>query len=79
MGATFQERADARDRTLIYDACGAAAEKLLEIRGEIQRVMDSAPPVNHKPGTPEKVATMRERSDAGLSIFIQDDRQIDAA
>jgi hypothetical protein len=79
VGATFQERADARDRTLIYDACGAAAEKLLEIRSEIQGVMDSAPPVNHKPGTTAKVATMRQRSDAGLSIFIEADRQLDVA
>lgn len=79
LGATFQDRADARDRTLIYDACGVAADYLLEIRAEIEAVMDSAPATQHLPGTQGKVEAMRARSDAGFSIFIDSDPQIDAA
>lgn len=79
LGATFQERADARDRTLLYDAAGVASDQLLEIRAEIEAIMDAAPACDFEPGTPAKIAMMRQRSDAGFSIFVELDRQIDVA
>lgn len=31
-------------------------------------------PTSHAPGTPEKIATLRQRADLGLPLFHKDDR-----
>jgi hypothetical protein len=69
----YRERAAAADRTLLYDALTVALEVFSEVREEIQVVMDSVPPTDAQPGSPDKVAVMEQRARAGYSIFVDND------
>ena len=72
-GETYAARAARGDRTLLYDAIGLSIDELVEIRDEIQVVIDSAPPTQAAPGTVDKVAEMARRAERGESLFIEGD------
>jgi hypothetical protein len=69
LGDDFAGRIAAGDRTLLFDALGFCGDEIAALRGEICRVMDSAPPTPHPPGSREKVEVMMRRLELGYSLF----------
>lgn len=69
----YKRRAAIADRTILHDALALAIDELVAVFGEVQGEMDSATPTSARPGTPEKVAEMERRAQAGYSIFIESD------
>jgi len=76
-GEAYAARAARGDRTMLYDCLSVARDELDAIRDEVGRVMDSAEPTRHPPGSPGKVEVMAERLHRGESIFIAGDRPSD--
>lgn len=76
-GEAYAARAARGDRTMLYDALSVARDELDTIREEVYRVMESASPTKHPPGSPEKVAIMAERLHRGESLFITGDGSTD--
>lgn len=72
-GETYAARAARGDRTLLYDAIGLSIDELVEIRNEIQVVIDAATPTAAAPGTADKVAEMARRAERGESLFVDGD------
>lgn len=75
-GDTYAARAARGDRTLLYDAVGITADELLDVRREIEREMDAAPPTDAEPGSRDKVLIMEARAARGESIFLDRDRRM---
>lgn len=69
----YKQRAATADRTILYDAITVAMDELTDVREQVQVVMDSTPPTQATPGSPEKVAAMERRAQAGFSIFVDGD------
>ena len=78
-GAMYQLRLERGDRTVVHDFVCSALEDLEAVRSSIQAEMDSAPPTDHAPGEPGKVAVMKQRADDGFSLFQPGDRPIDVS
>ena len=72
-GETYAGRAARGDRTLLYDAIGLSIDELVEIRNEIQVVIDAATPTQAAPGSVDKVAEMARRAERGESLFVDGD------
>lgn len=72
-GETYAARAARGDRTLLYDAVGLSIDELRDIREEIQRLIDAAPPTQAAPGSADKVAEMARRAERGESLFVEGD------
>jgi hypothetical protein len=73
-GEAYAARAARGDRTLLYDCLTVTRDELDAIRDEVQAAMDAAPPTDHEPGSPGKVAEMVARAERGDSLFIQGDQ-----
>lgn len=69
----YQDRAASADRTLLYDALTLAMDEFIEVREQVQKIMDSTPPTDAEPGTAAKVSVMERRARAGFSIFVDND------
>lgn len=78
-GEDFAARAARGDRTLLYDALGCAGDQIAEIRREIANEMGNTPATTAIPGSPEKVAVMFARAEAGRDLFIDGDAQTDVS
>jgi hypothetical protein len=76
-GEAYAARAARGDRTMLYDALTVAREELDAIREDVHRVMESAEPTEHPPGSPGKVEVMAERLYRGDSLFIARDAKSD--
>lgn len=72
-GETYAARAARGDRTLLYEALTLSIDELVEIRREVDQVMEQAPPTPHGPGTPGKVDEMARRVERGEALFIDGD------
>jgi hypothetical protein len=72
-GETYAARAARGDRTILYDAVGITIDELVEIRAEIQAVIDAVSPTDAVPGTKDKVNTMARRAERGESLFADGD------
>jgi len=72
-GETYAARAARGDRTLLYDAIGLSIDELVEIRNEIQLVIDAAPPTQAAAGSADKVDEMARRAERGESLFVEGD------
>jgi hypothetical protein len=72
-GDTYAAKAARGDRTLLYDAVGLSIDELVEIRNDIQAVIDTATPTAARPGSADKVAEMARRAERGESLFIDGD------
>ena len=72
-GETYAGRAARGDRTLLYDAVGLSIDELIEIRNEIQTVIDAAQPTQAAPGSVDKVQEMARRAERGESLFVEGD------
>lgn len=69
----YARRAASADRTILYDALTLAIDEFGEVREQVQAVMDSTPATHAIPGSPQKVAVMEARAQAGFSIFVDGD------
>ena len=69
----YQRRVKRQDRTILHDALTLAMDEYGDVLGQVQTVMDSAPPTRSLPGSRDKVATMEERARQGYSIFHEHD------
>lgn len=69
----YNERVASNDRTILYDALTLALDEFVEVREQVQKVMDSAAPTQAPPGSREKVEAMERRARAGFSIFVDGD------
>lgn len=76
-GEAYGARAARGDRTLLYDFLTVSRDELDEIREEVFKAMESAPPTSHPPGSLGKVEVMSSRIARGESVFIQGDATID--
>lgn len=72
-GETYAARAARGDRTILYDAIGLTIDELVEIRADIQAVIDAATPTEAGPGTKDKVQEMARRAERGESLFVEGD------
>lgn len=72
----YTARAAAGDRTILDDTLARAIEELTAIRDEVWREMGDVPPSRHRPGSPEKIATLRERFEAGKSLHHDNDSKV---
>lgn len=72
----YDRRVAQGDRTILHDALALAIDEYSELFGEVQAIMDSAPPTLAKPGTREKVDVMERRAQDGYSIFIEADAKL---
>jgi len=72
-GETYQARAARGDRTILYDAVGLSIDELVEIRNDIQAVIDAAIPTDAVPGSQAKVDEMARRAERGESLFVGGD------
>jgi hypothetical protein len=72
-GDEYSERIARGDRSVLADCVTYCIDELRDIRTDIERVMDSAPPTPHEPGTRGKVEVMAERLQRGDSLFIAAD------
>jgi hypothetical protein len=72
-GETYAARAARGDRTILYDAIGLTIDELVEIRADIQAVIDAATPTEAGPGTQDKVQEMARRAERGESLFVEGD------
>jgi len=68
-GHVYADKVAAGDRTLLSSCLTHAICELSEIRDEVDREIDDVEPVEAFPGSREKLAAMRERITAGLSLF----------
>ena len=73
LGEDFASRIAMGDRSLLYDALGFCRDELDDLRGQIECVMDAAPPTPHPPGSPGKVDEMMRRLERGDSLFVAGD------
>ena len=78
-GEAYAARAARGDRTMLFDALTVAREEIDAIREEVYRVMESALPTVHPPGSPGKVEEMAQRLHRGDSLFITGDAETDLA
>jgi hypothetical protein len=74
-GDNYAERAASGDRTILHDALAQCRDELDVLLGEVQSVMDGAPPTDAEPGSQDKVNVMELRASRGESIFIDGDRK----
>ena len=72
----YDRRVAQGDRTILHDALALAIDEYTEVFGEVQALMDSAPPTAARPGTREKVDVMEARAQDGFSIFIEADAKL---
>ena len=72
----YDRRVAQGDRTILHDALALAIDEYTEVFGEVQALMDSAPPTTARPGTREKVDVMEQRAQDGFSIFIDADAKL---
>lgn len=72
----YERRVLQGDRTILHDALALAIDEYAEVFGEVQALMDSAPPTLARPGTREKVDVMEQRAQDGYSIFIEADAKL---
>jgi hypothetical protein len=76
-GEAYAARAARGDRTMLFDALTVAGDEIDAIREEVHRIMESAPPTKHPPGSPGKVEEMALRMHRGDSLFIAADAKTD--
>jgi hypothetical protein len=77
-GDTVEARAARRDRTLLHDCWAYAMGELASLQDELEAEMEPAEAVKHRPGSPEKIATMAERAARLESIFAPGDADLDS-
>ena len=76
LGDDFARRIAAGDPSLLHDALGFCGCEIDDLREQIGRVMDSAPPTPHTPGSPGKIAEMMRRLELGYSLFVPGDARV---
>ena len=73
LGEGYAERVARGDRTVLFDCVTYCRDELDELRTDIFRRMEAAPPTHHPPGSKEKVEVLAQRMYRGDSLFLDGD------
>jgi hypothetical protein len=76
-GDTYAARVARGDVTILHDTLSNVLDEATAIRNEVESVINDVEPTPHPPGSREKVAVLRDRMSAGVSLFVPADARVD--